>query len=114
MGIVVDKVLGKILLHKHQIPVLSTEPTSAKQGDVYINSTDNTYNAYYAGEWFTLHTLSTTTGDYDFMDGTQFDFMDGVPITFNGGAGMIDSNIDFMDGTNYDFMDGTNFDYMDA
>ena len=61
MGIVFDKVLGEALLHNH-IKVSNTEPSTAVNGDMYINSFTNTLNLYYSEEWRILHTF--TVGPY--------------------------------------------------
>lgn len=59
MGVIFDKILGEPLLHNH-IKVQAIQPTVGANGDLYLNSTTNTLNLYYADEWRVLHTFSVS------------------------------------------------------
>lgn len=46
------------------IPTGASDPSSASDGDLFINTTDNGYKVYYSGSWQTLHTLTAAALSY--------------------------------------------------
>lgn len=55
------------------IPTGASDPASASDGDLFINTTDAGYKVYYSGSWQTLHTLTTAALSYFLQeDGTSF------------------------------------------
>jgi len=46
------------LLHEHPIKQVSSDPASAKEGSLIINTTTDAMKVYYGGTWQTLHTLT--------------------------------------------------------
>lgn len=40
------------------VPTGASNPASASEGDLFINTTDDGYKVYYGGTWQTLHTLT--------------------------------------------------------
>ena len=46
------------------VPTGSSDPASASEGDLFINTTDNGYKVYYSGSWQTLHTLTAAALSY--------------------------------------------------
>lgn len=44
------------------VPTGSSDPASASEGDLFINTADNGYKVYYGGTWQTLHTLTPSSG----------------------------------------------------
>lgn len=54
------------------IPTGASDPASASEGDLFINTTDNGYKVYYSGSWQTLHTLTAAALSYFLQeDGTS-------------------------------------------
>lgn len=43
------------------IPTGASDPATAEEGQLFINTTDNGYKVYYGGTWQTLHTLTSAT-----------------------------------------------------
>lgn len=58
MGVVFDKLLGEALLHEHPLNVVTSDPSSAKDGATILNTADSTIKVFYDGTWYTLHTLT--------------------------------------------------------
>lgn len=54
------------------IPTGASDPSSASNGDLFINTTDAGYKVYYDGTWQTLHTLTVAALSYFLQeDGTS-------------------------------------------
>lgn len=74
MGVVVDKLLGKPLLHEHPLRVVSSDPSSAKSGSMIYNSADHKIKIYVESTWHDLHTLTIPdkllleSGDYMLLE----------------------------------------------
>lgn len=60
MSYVYDYLKGD-MLHEHPIRIVSSEPASAKEGSLIIDSSDNGMKVYYGGTWQLLHTLTFTS-----------------------------------------------------
>lgn len=55
------------------IPSGPTDPATAEEGQLFINTTDDGYKVYYGGAWQTLHTLTPATASYWLQeDGSSF------------------------------------------
>lgn len=63
MGYVYDYLKGD-MLHEHPIRLVSSDPASAKEGSLIINTTDDGMKVYYGGSWQTLHTLTPATPSF--------------------------------------------------
>lgn len=61
MAYVFDYIKGD-LFHEHPIKQVSSDPASAKEGSLIINTSDNGMKVYYGGTWQTLHTLTPASG----------------------------------------------------
>lgn len=58
MSLVIDYILGDALMHSHPLDSVSSDPASASEGSIILNTTDHTIKIYYSGSWQTLHTLT--------------------------------------------------------
>jgi len=56
MGYVFDGFKGD-LFHEHPIKQVTSDPASAKEGSLIINTSTNIMKIYYGGTWQDLHTL---------------------------------------------------------
>lgn len=53
-------------------PTGASDPASASEGDLFINTSDHGYKVYYGGTWQTLHTLTAAALSYFLQeDGTS-------------------------------------------
>jgi len=59
MGVVIDKILAQPLLHEHPVRLVSSDPTTAKEGTQIINTTDNHLKIYFLGNWWTIYDFTT-------------------------------------------------------
>lgn len=84
MSIVVDKILGDVLMHKHSLRTVISDPASAKEGTIILNTADHKIKIYYNEVWQVLHTLDADN-NYNFMDGSNFEFMNGDQFEFMNG-----------------------------
>lgn len=57
MKTVQDKLISKTLLHQHRIKLVTSDPESAKQGSLIINTVDKQLKIYFLGGWYTLKQL---------------------------------------------------------
>lgn len=60
MPAVFDKLESKVFLHDHPIKRVSSDPASAKEGSLIINTTTHEMKVYYFSSWQTLHTLAAS------------------------------------------------------
>jgi hypothetical protein len=60
MAIIIDKILGRDLMHSH-VKKVSTDPTSGSDFDYIYNTTTNQLKFRYNGDWYVLHTLSVVS-----------------------------------------------------
>lgn len=62
MSRIVDPVFnlkfGPMVMHSHTLDTVTSDPASADEGSIILNTTDYTIKVYYAGSWQTLHTLT--------------------------------------------------------
>ena len=74
MGIVVDKILGSVLNHEHSTRIVSSDPSSAKEGTIIYNSSEKKIKIYMESTWHNLHTLTIPdkrllqSGDYVLLE----------------------------------------------
>lgn len=61
MPVVYDKILGKIRDGGIKIPSYSSDPSSAAEGTIILNTTDHKIKVYYSSSWQDLHTLTAST-----------------------------------------------------
>jgi hypothetical protein len=64
MGVVIDKALGRELIHEHPVTLSATEPATTKEGLLYFNTTDSTLYIYYGGAWIAIGSGTTVDGVY--------------------------------------------------
>lgn len=72
MGLVIDYILGDALMHSHPLDSVSSDPASATEGSIILNTTDHTIKIYYSGSWQTLHTLTSGASYLLLEDGSFF------------------------------------------
>lgn len=72
MGLVIDKILGDALMHSHPLDSVSSDPASATEGSIILNTTDDTIKIYYAGSWQTLHTLTAAAATFLLLEDGSF------------------------------------------
>jgi len=73
MGYVSDGFKGD-LFHEHPIKQVTSDPASAKEGSLIINTSTNIMKVYYGGAWQTLHSLGADT-PYFFLLEDGFNFL---------------------------------------
>ncbi len=73
MPYVFDKFVGD-LFHEHPIKQVTSDPASAKEGSLIINTADNGMKVYYGGTWQTLHTLTPAAALFLLLE-DGFDFL---------------------------------------
>lgn len=72
MPYVRDKFVGN-LFHEHPIKQVSSDPASAKDGSMIVNTVTNEMKVYYGGVWQVLHTLTASSPSFYLLeDGTSF------------------------------------------
>lgn len=72
MGFVFDALKGN-MFHEHPIEQVSSDPASAEEGSLIINTVTNEMKVYYAGAWQVLHTLTAASPSFYLLeDGTSF------------------------------------------
>lgn len=66
------------------IPTGASDPASASDGDLFINTTDDGMKVYYGGVWQTLHTLTAATPSFLLLeDGFSLLLEDGFKLQLN-------------------------------
>lgn len=55
---VLEQSTGQWFLHYHPLKLVSSDPASAKEGMVIVNTSSNQMKIYYSGSWQVLHTLT--------------------------------------------------------
>lgn len=63
MAYVYDYLKGD-MMHEHPIKTGASDPASAKEGSLFINTTTDDMKVYYGGAWQTLHTLTPATPSF--------------------------------------------------
>lgn len=56
MGLVIDKALGRELIHEHAVTLAASDPLTTKEGLIYFNTSDSTLYIYYGGAWIAIGT----------------------------------------------------------
>lgn len=84
MGLVIDKALGRELIHEHPVTLAASDPSTTKEGLLYYNTTDGNLYIYYNSAWVAVG-ASASDGTFDFMDGNDLQFMDGNSAAFMAG-----------------------------
>lgn len=64
MGLVIDDMIGDVLMHSHPLDTVTSDPASGEDGQLILNTTDDTIKVYYGGSWQTLHTLTPAVDYY--------------------------------------------------
>lgn len=72
MGYVNDAFVGD-LFHEHPIKQVTSDPASAKEGSLIVNTSTNEMKIYYSGSWQVLHTLTAAALSFFLQeDGSSF------------------------------------------
>jgi len=70
MAYVYDYLKGD-MMHEHPIRLVTSDPASAKEGSLIINTTSHEMKVYYFSSWQTLHTLAASFSYFLQEDGSS-------------------------------------------
>lgn len=83
MAYVYDYLKGD-MMHEHPIKVVGSEPASAKEGSLIIDTSDDGMKVYYGGSWQLLHTLVAATPSFLLLETGDFILLeDGFKLQLN-------------------------------
>lgn len=63
-----DSLLEDLVYHSHPVDSFASDPATAPEGTMIINTVSGTLKIYYGGTWQTLHSLTPPTDYFLLME----------------------------------------------